>query len=75
MQIPLEGADLSKGDNKTLPLVAVEIKMRAKDPPSCKLANRIFQMENYCKGSGIAILKSVSINIFNLDGFIGHSRY
>ena len=46
VQISLLSGDLSKGDNKTLTLVIIEVKWRVKEPPSCKLAHRILQMEN-----------------------------
>ena len=44
-QIILVDVEISKGDNKTL----AKIKIRSKEPHSCKLAHRSFQMKNYWK--------------------------
>ena len=71
VQITLSGEVVSKGDNKTLTLERVEAKVHAKEPPLHKLVRKIFQMENWCKESGIIVLKNVDAKFVSLGWALG----
>ena len=70
VQILLSNVGLAKGDNKNLTLVAVEVTFHAKEEPSHKLVHVLFQIQNYCKGGGITVLKNVGAKVVNLDGVL-----
>ena len=67
VQIPLSDVDVSKADCKTLTLLVVEKKNNRKTPPTFRLANKQFQLENLHRAGSITVLSNVSPKILNLD--------
>ena len=70
VQIGVSAVDLAKTDCKNLTLMAVEERTFKKNPPLCRLANKLFQLKTLYGPGSITVVKDVDPKLVNLDGVL-----